>query len=125
MRVMLLDTDILEPQIIETEGGLKEWYRLLRCDSIDIASRKIGGRYYDLIIDDEGLQKSRVKITALDKEQQPVLVGNLIICNYDGDGGETSLTDEDIENITSQLLILTEANAEQPEKWLAISNVEY
>lgn len=55
MKVLLLDTDRLQPQVVETEGGLDEWYRLLRCDLIDIVSRQIGGRYFDIICDDEGL----------------------------------------------------------------------
>ncbi len=66
MKVICLDTDVLQPQIVETEGGLAEWYRLIKCDLIDIVSRKIGGRYYDIIVDDEGLYKGAAKPTALD-----------------------------------------------------------
>lgn len=124
MKVLLLDTDKLEPQIIETEGGLDEWYRLIKCSRIDIVTRKIGGHYYDIIIDDEGLFKERAKPTALDTAQQPLLVGNLIICNYDEEGRETSLTDEDLENIIRHLVILAEAGTDTPERWLAINNVE-
>ena len=57
MKVLLLDTDSLQPQIVETEGGLEEWYRLIKCSLIDIVSREIGGRYYDVIVDDEGLYR--------------------------------------------------------------------
>lgn len=57
MKVLLIDTDTLQPQVVETAGGLQEWYRLIKCDLIDIVSRKIGGRYYDIIVDDEGLFK--------------------------------------------------------------------
>ena len=125
MKVLLLDTDSLQPQVVETEGGLAEWYRLIKCDLIDIVSRKIGGRYFDIIVDDEGLYKGGAKVTALDTQQQPLLVGNLVICNHDGEGGETSLTDEDIELIKRQLVVLTEADAEDPQRWLAINGVDY
>ena len=57
MKVLLIDTDTLQPQVVETAGGLQEWYRLIKCDLIDIVSRKIGGRYNDIIVDDEGLFK--------------------------------------------------------------------
>lgn len=64
MKVLLLDTDSLQPQVVETEGGLLEWYRLIKCNLIDIVSRKIGGRYYDIILDDEGLFKGAAKPTS-------------------------------------------------------------
>lgn len=65
-----------------------------------------------------------VKVTALDSNQQPQLVGNLVICNYDGEGGETSLTDEDIQHLYKHMAILTEAGADNPQKWLALIDVE-
>lgn len=43
MKVLLIDTDTLQPQVVETAGGLQEWYRLIKCDLIGIVSRKIGG----------------------------------------------------------------------------------
>lgn len=48
----MIDTDSIKPEIIETEGGLKEWRSLLKCDSIDISYLQIQGRYFDFIIDD-------------------------------------------------------------------------
>ena len=125
MKVLLIDTDNLQPQVVETAGGLQEWYRLIKCDLIDIVSHKIGGRYYDIIVDDEGLFKGGAKVTALDTQQQPLLVGNLVICNHDGEGGETSLTDEDIELITQQLVVLTEAGTDTQQRWLALNGVDY
>lgn len=126
MKVLVIDTDNLEPQIVETEGGLEEWYRLIKCDLIDIVSRKIGGRYFDIIADDEALLKAGGKVTGLDTEKQPMLVGNLVICNYDSEtGGETSLTDMDIAHIKEQLVILAQADTETPQRWLAVSNMDY
>ena len=124
MKVICLDTDILQPQVVETEGGLAEWYRLIKCDLIDIVSRKIGGRYYDIIVDDEGLYKGGAKPTALDAQQQPQLVGNLVICNTDGEGNEATLTDEDIQHILKHIVVLTEAGTDQPQKWLALNGIE-
>ena len=125
MKVLLLDTDRLQPQVVETEGGLDEWYRLLRCDLIDIVSRQIGGRYFDIICDDEGLLRGGAKVTALTPQQEPLLVGNLVICNYDREGGEASLTDEDIELILQNIVIVTEAGTDAPQHWLAIKDMEY
>lgn len=79
MKVLLIDTGNLQPQVIETAGGIREWYRLIKCDMIDITSLNIGGRYYDVIVDDEGLLKDGIKPTVLDTGYKPLLVGNLVI----------------------------------------------
>lgn len=55
MRVLLINTNSIMPEIIDTPGGLAEWYRLINCDLIDITTHNIGGRSYDIIADDEGL----------------------------------------------------------------------
>ncbi len=125
MKVLLIDTESLFPQIIETEGGLSEWYRLLKCDLIDITKRKVGGRYFDIIADDEGLLKAGAKVSALDSSQRPQLVGNLIFCNHDGEGNETSLTDDDIAHLLQYVVILTEDKAEEPQRWVAIYGVDF
>lgn len=125
MQVIVIDTDILQPQVVDTMGGLQEWYRLIKCTSIDIAYKQIGGRYYDIILDDEGLFTERAKVTALDPEQNPALVGNLVICNYDGEGGEAGLTEEDIEHIKKHIVVLTEKTEDEaPAQWLALMPVE-
>ena len=124
MKVILIDTDNLTPQIVETPGGLKEWRRLIKCDLIDITRLKIGGIYYDIISDDEGLYKGVAKPTAIDPQIQPVLVGNLVICNADEEGNEATLTDKDIEHILKYIIVLTETDTDHPEKWLALNAVE-
>lgn len=125
MKVLLIDTDNLQPQVIETTGGLKEWLRLIKCDTIDITSLNIGGRYYDVIVDDEGLLKDGIKPTALDTEYKPLLVGSLVICNADGEGNETALTDEDVEYILKYIVMLRETGTDHPQEWLALKNVSY
>lgn len=124
MKVLLIDTDSIKPEIIETEGGLKEWRSLLKCDSIDISYLQIQGRYFDFIIDDCGLMRQGAKVTAIDGNQKPQLVGSLIICNYDGNSGESSLTEDDINHIMKNLVILSSADPKKPERWLAVNNVE-
>lgn len=123
MKVLLIDTDSLFPQIIETEGGLAEWYRLLKCDLIDITERQVAGRYYDIICDDEGLLKDGAKVSALDSAQSPQLVGNLIFCNHDDEGNETTLTDEDIARLLPNAVILSTPDGLQ--KWVAMSHVDF
>lgn len=118
MKVLVINTEKLEPQIVETPGGLDEWYKLIGCSLIDIVYRQIGGRYYDIILDDEGIRPG-AKVTGLDSELEPQLVGNLVICNYDGEGGEAGLTEEDIEHIKRHIVVCVE-----DKKYHSINNTE-
>ena len=108
MNVLLLDTSKPEPQIIDTEGGLNEWYRLIGCNLIDITVYEIDGQEYDFIFDDEGLFQERAKPTVLTAEGEPLNVGNIVICKCDEEGAESGLNVSDIEAIRKHLVILTE-----------------
>ena len=98
MKAYLIDTEAKEARIVEVddENHLTEYYKLLNCSLIDIARRKVGGKYFDIILDDEGLFTESPIVSAIDSNGDPALVGNLLFCNHDGQGGETSLTDQDI-----------------------------
>ena len=129
MKVLVIDTEKTKPDIVDTPGGLDEWCRLLNCSVIDIATRTIAGKPYDLIIDDEGLFKGGAKVTALDSKGKPQLVGNLVICNFNEETGEEApLSDSDILHILKNVVILTEdtkGEDRQPQMWLAVSNVDF
>ena len=82
-----------------------------------------GKNYYDIICDDEGLYAPTVRISAVDNEFQPMLVGNLIICKSGRDGYEHGLSEaeqaEVLEHITK---IRTLA---RPEGYKMLMDVEY
>ena len=98
MKAYLIDTEAKEARVVEIDDSnhLTEYYKYLNCYLIDITSRKVGGRYFDIIVDDEGLFADKPIVSAVDSSGEPALVGNLLFCNHDGQGGETSLTDQDI-----------------------------
>lgn len=125
--VMLIDTEKDAPQIIETTGGLKEWYRLIGCELIDIQTRSIDGWQYDFIVDDEALYKQGAKVSALDKDQKPAFVGNLVICKCDDQGNETGLLKSDITHLKNHICILkaNEPLKDRAQTWAAIYGVEY
>ena len=89
--------------VIGIPNSLDEYYELLNCRTIDIVKRKIGGKYYDIICDDEGLFKDEVRVSAVDSNGNAMLVGKLLICNDDGKGNEASLTHDDILNIEANI----------------------
>jgi len=104
MRGLLIKgMDVTEVQASE----LEDYYRLMEVDIIDIVARKINGKYYDIICDDEGLLKEQPIPTVFDTEKQPMLFGNIIIAGLaDEEGNMTDLTDEDIVRITNSLGIV-------------------
>lgn len=83
------------------DWDLKELYRLLNCDCIDITSRYIGKDRYQFIVDDMGLLKNDNFISAHCLDYREVLVGNIIITKYDEDGELEGLNDDEVKEITS------------------------
>lgn len=79
--------------------GLEDMYREIGCDTIDITTRKIGGKVFDIIVDDEGLLKEDPQISAVYKRKdgscEPALVGTLIICSHDEEGNTIDISLED------------------------------
>lgn len=81
------------------ENKLENIYELLKCNSIDIVTAKIGNSYCDIICDDEGLLKNGNILSAMNESKDYLLVGNLLITGSN-EGGETiSLTDEQINDV--------------------------
>lgn len=98
-RVLVLD-------VIEGKGlyeskcnDLNDFYRELKCDCFDIATRRIGGKYFDLFVDDIGLFRDSPIPSVFDKDMKPMLFGNVVIANHDSKGDMIDLSDEDIKLI--------------------------
>ena len=82
---------------------LETYYKMLDCDYIDIVSISFNGRTYDVICDDEALLKSPPHtFTVINKNGQPMIAGNVLICNTEN-GYEKSLTAGDIVNLLPAL----------------------
>lgn len=94
MKVMYINEKAV--QFIDIEDILETYYEMIDCDFIDITMRKIGGRYFDVIVDDEGLLKGRM-VQAYSADHEPMLAGSMIICHNDGEGGLVGITEEDEE----------------------------
>lgn len=101
---VLIDVKNENCEAVEIGKSLNEYYRVLDCTTIDIVARRIGGRDFEIICDDEGLYSSDPQISAIDNLGQPQLVGNLFIVKFDGADDVTSLNDEEIEFIKSKVV---------------------
>lgn len=100
MKAIWIDVESDEVKVIDTKADLKAMYAMCNCDCIDIAVRSIGGKPYNIVVDDEGLLKSNWTIGALNHDNELMLAGNLVVlginrrtCDFAG------LTDADVENI--------------------------
>lgn len=96
---VLLDTKRARVERATIPATLGSYYEHLNCTTIDIVSRTIGGKRFDIICDDEGTFKDDPHISALDRDYQPMFVGNLFVCKHDDNGIEVSLTDKEISHI--------------------------
>lgn len=108
IRGILIDVDMDHPILIEVEDQLEKYYDILNCRCIDIVTRKIGDKYFDIICDDEALLKGDPILTAISRDKKSYLFGNLLIVNSDNDGNLRSLSKDDIDTIYNDLLIVKE-----------------
>lgn len=130
MKALLIDSkngQVSEVELDDQKPHLEQFYELLECRLIDIAYRNIGGRFFDIIIDDEGLFADDPKVSALNSKREPVLVGNLLFCNHDGEGNETSLSEEDIAHLMDHVAVARQQmpDGSEGEPLVVMMDVEY
>lgn len=116
-RVLVLNVQNNEFHTAEC-SELSDFYRELGCDIFDIARRVVGDKAYDIFVDDMGLWKENPVVSAIDKNCNPMLVGNLIFANHDEQGNTTSLTDEDMARILSHAVHVITKN--RPDGYQAV-----
>lgn len=102
-RLLLLD--VFDNEVKEVEcDELDDYYKFLRCGCFDIAHRQIGGKYFDIFVDDIGLYAEQPIVSAINSKHEPMLVGNLIFANHDSEGNTTDLTNGDIAIIRMNIM---------------------
>ena len=96
---------------------LQAYYDILNCNTFDIATRKIGKKYYDIFCDDEGLYQSNPVVSALSANGEPMLVGNLFVTRTDSNGETISLSLGEIREVMEHTIHLTN---DKNETWIAV-----
>ena len=103
MKALFLDS-INKTTSVVNPDSLQDYYDLIGCGCIDIVTRKIGRKVYDIIVDDEGLLKNDPLISAIDDLGRVMLVGSLIVCGVADEEGElTDLSAADIKYIKKRI----------------------
>ena len=95
MKTILLDVYDRSIKPVDVRDDLQEFYRLLRCGTIDITQRKIGGKIFEVMCDDEGLLTDHPITSAFDSNGHMMLVGNLMFFHADDEGNLVGLTDSE------------------------------
>lgn len=107
MRAYFINSKTDEHGPIEVEPSLKEYYRLIGCDCITIATREVNGHPFDIVLDDEGLLKpNRTSAFSVEADvfgTQEELVGNLLIFGS-GEEDFRSLTDDEVLMIERRMI---------------------
>ena len=103
MKTVFIDVLNQKVKTLDIENELEVFYELINCRTIDMTMRKIGGKPYVIICDDEGLLTDAPILSAVNHNLEPMLVGNLIIVNNGKNGDITGLTEEDIKSILNNL----------------------
>lgn len=125
MRMLLIDVYNREVKLVEA-STLEDYYRLLNTDIVEMPDRRIGhlDKVYEIICDEEGKCKEAPKISAVDSNMEPMLVGNLLIAgSLDNSGNRIPLADEDIVYIVQ--FIKNGHTANYPESYPILTQCEY
>ena len=115
MKMLLLDVKNREVKMVEA-NGLKDYYKLIGCRTIDIVSRTIGDVRVKIVLDDEGALVNNPKVSAIDIDGTPMLFGNLLVASgrVTEDGELTELTQEEVDEIMDNIPTITTSVYKEP-----------
>lgn len=116
LTLFLVSIEDKKAEKVVIDHSLQAFYDTIHCvyNTIDIVSRNIGGKYFDIICDDDGLARETHHCSAVDREGNPMLVGSILVANHDEAGETRSLTDEDIELIQKSVQLVRTRNLPTP-----------
>ena len=104
-RILLYDGKELQEIDINLEW--QEMVKAIGCDYMDIVTRKIGGKWFDIVCDDEFLlweEPSLEWVTVMDAGmRQTILMGSVLFTKSNDEGETMPLSDEDIKTIKGAL----------------------
>lgn len=124
LRMLLIDVWHNTAKFVDVKADLDDFYRLINCNTIDIARRSIGGKVYEIICDDDGLFQHDRRMSAMDKRHNQQFVGNLLICKYAGNGELAGLTDSDCVHLSRYIRGMRRLN-NPAIIWPVLTCVEY
>ena len=125
MKMLMIDVENRKVKLVEA-NGLKDYYKLIGCRTIDIVHRTIGDDIeVEIVIDDEGFLVENPKPSGIDVTGTPALYGNLLIASVrvTDDGELTELTEAEIDEIMGNVATITTSVYKEP--YPALVEVDY
>ena len=116
MKMLMIDVENRKVKLVEA-NGLKDYYKLIGCRTIDIVHRTIGDDIeVEIVIDDEGALVESPKVSAISIDGTPMLFGNLLVASgrVTEDGELTELTQEEIDEIMDNIATITTSVYKEP-----------
>lgn len=105
---------------------LEDYQKFIHCQTIDIVSRTIGDREYEIICDDEGLSKRPALVSAVNSNGQPMLVGNLIVMgNSGGDEDMHEISFDEIQHLKKHFMHVVTKGSGPIHHYTLLCDVEF
>lgn len=122
IKAIVLNVNAGTVKVMDIEDELQTYYDLIGCDLIEIVDRRIGGKVYSIVCDEEGIFAEDAKVSAWDNEMVVAFFGNLVITNRNGPE-LASLTAEDVDRILGK--VVRWSTNVHPEPYFMLTDVEY
>lgn len=101
---ILVDVYNGKTAVITVKDELEDYYKIIDCRCIDIVTRSIDGKYYEIVCDDEGLYShGEPTPSGIAVNGEMMLCGNLFIVNVTRAGNLKSLNSGDMEHIRKNI----------------------
>lgn len=123
MRTVLLNVYENTVTEVDVKDDLDAFYEKLGCDLIEIDERRIGGKWFDVMCDEEGTFRDDARISAIDNFGNTMFVGNLMFFHNDGEGNLTGITEDEVKHL--KRLIQTMYTRKHPEGYKMLTQCEY
>lgn len=125
IRGVLIDPEKDAGAVVELDKNLDAYYKALDCRCIDIARRTIGGRWFDIITDDEALLVANPCPSAISLFGEVMLCGKLFVVQFNGQDDVQSLTDEEIAHVLRNVVKLRMRKRSETYTVTALARVDY
>lgn len=119
--------DVIEGKMHSVDVfDLEDYQKFIHCQTIDIVSRTIGDREYEIICDDEGLSKRPALVSAVNNDGQPMLVGNLIVMgNSGGDEDMHEISFDEIQHLKKHFMHVVTKGSGPIHHYTLLCDVEF
>ena len=102
---LLIDVFNSKMELLAVDGEFSTYYDLLDCRLVEMPYRRVGGKYFQFICDEEGRYShgDNPIPSAVNDDLEVMLYGSLFVTNIGKNDEPTSLTEEDVSILLSNI----------------------